>query len=118
MYIAKFFETRDGKCPVLDFLHDKKTNKKLSASLLAKIQRFEEFGVEANVSKPLRDGLFEFRATVQGRNQGRIIFFYDRNNKNVIVLIHAFVKKDEQTPESDIRMALRNRIEYYYEEYN
>lgn len=64
----------------------------------------------AHFIKFLRDGLFEFRTNVR-RGEVRIFFIYD--DGTLVVLLNAFVKKTQKTPEREIRKALRLKEEYY-----
>ena len=59
--------------------------------------------------KFIRDGLYEFRVSY-GNNEFRIFFIYDGK---VIVLLNAFRKKTQKTPDSEIRKAIRLKEEYY-----
>ena len=60
--------------------------------------------------KFIRDGLYEFRVSY-GNNEFRIFFIYD--GKVIVVLLNAFRKKTQKTPDSEIRKAIRLKEEYY-----
>lgn len=70
------------------------------------IDRQEELGhrLKEPVSKPLRDGLNEIRP-----GPHRLLFFYHNGE---IVIIHAFRKKTQQTPEYEIKAGIRKRDEW------
>lgn len=60
--------------------------------------------------KLIRDGLYELRAMYNG-NIYRIFFIFDEDK--IVVLFNGFQKKTQETPESEIKKALRIRREYY-----
>lgn len=70
------------------------------------IDRQEELGhrLKEPVSKSLRDGINEIRP-----GPHRLLFFY---HKGEIVIIHAFRKKTQQTPDYEIKYAMRRREEW------
>lgn len=60
--------------------------------------------------KFLRDGLFELRIEWQGIIF-RIFFCFDKGQ--IVVLFNGFQKKSQNTPDNEIRKALRLKEEYY-----
>ena len=60
--------------------------------------------------KPVRDGLYEIRATYGG-NIYRVFFIFD--NGNIVILFNGFQKKTEKTPDSEIDKAIKIKKEYY-----
>lgn len=108
----EFYETANGKCPILEFLNSlRKTSVKLEAKAARSIQLLEEFGTglrEPN-SKPLGDGIFELRVSAQ-KNEARILYFFFHEGK--VVLTHGFVKKTQKTPPGEIERAKRIRLDY------
>lgn len=61
-------------------------------------------------SRPLREGLFELRAS--GTDIARTIFIYQRNR--TIWILRTFVKKDDKTPAGEIRIAIKRLEEMTY----
>jgi phage-related protein len=57
--------------------------------------------------RPLGRGLWEVRTDLQDRIARVIFFIYDGQ----MVLLHGFIKKDQQTPKSDIGLALKRKRE-------
>ncbi len=55
-------------------------------------------------------GLYEIRVQM-GNNNYRIFCFFD--SENVVVIGHAFQKKDQKTPKKQIEKAERIKKEYY-----
>ncbi len=60
--------------------------------------------------KFIRDGLYEIRARYNG-NIYRIFFIFDEGK--IVVLFNGFQKKSPETPEKEIKKALRIKEEYY-----
>lgn len=60
--------------------------------------------------KHIRDGLYELRTEYNG-NIYRVFFIFDEGK--IVVLFNGFQKKKQKTPESEIKMALKIREEFY-----
>lgn len=60
--------------------------------------------------KYIREELYELRAMYNG-NIYRIFFIFDEGN--IVVLFNGFQKKTQETPEKEIKKALRIKNEYY-----
>lgn len=60
--------------------------------------------------KYIRDGVYELRAMYNG-NIYRLFFVFD--DGNIVVLFNGFQKKTQKTPESEIKLALKIKEEYY-----
>jgi len=54
--------------------------------------------ISSKFAKYIRDGLYELRAEYEG---------------NIVILFNGFQKKSQQTPESEIRQAIKLKNEYY-----
>lgn len=67
------------------------------------LDRQQELGhrLKEPVSKPLRDRINEIRP-----GSHRFLFFY---HKGKIVIVHAFRKKTRETPDYEIKAAIRKR---------
>ena len=68
-----------------------------------------EFGPNLRMphSRPMGDGLFELRP--HGREGiGRTLYCYVKGQR--IMILHAFIKKTQETPEKELRLA-RKRME-------
>jgi len=105
-YKVKFFiDPETGHIPVRSYLDD------VSDKERAKILKYVEFlrehqGVlDEPYARHIRDKIRELRVDF-GRNRHRI-FFFTFIGKNII-LLHAFLKKTAQTPESEIIKALNS----------
>ena len=114
MYTVEFYETRDGQCPVWEFLENLRiksaSNKDAriqhkQASLYIELLQQNGTRLNDNITKHLEDGLWELRP---GNN--RVFYFFYENN--TFVLLHQFRKKSQKTPKREIVKAKSERIDY------
>ena len=108
---VQFYRTQAGHSPVGDFLNS------LSGSQVAKItwvlQLVEDLEtVPRQYFKKLTntDELWEARVQV-GRNTFRLLGFFD--GPTLVILNHAFAKKTQKIPKSDISVAEQRKREYF-----
>lgn len=74
------------------------------------VELLMEFGPNLRMphSRAMGDGLFELRP--RGREGiGRVLFCYIQGHR--IVILHAFIKKTQETPAKDLRLAMRRMKE-------
>ena len=109
MYNIVYYETTSGKRPAEEFIY--KQDRKMQAKILTNITRLADEGTNARgpLSKYLRDGIFEIRSQV-GNNITRILYFFCLGQE--IVLTNGFVKKTQETPDSEFQKAKRYRDDY------
>ena len=114
MYTVEFYETRDGQCPVWEFLENLRiksaSNKDAriqhkQASLYIELLQQNGTRLNDNITKHLEDGIWELRP---GNN--RVFYFFYENN--TFVLLHQFRKKSQKTPKREIERAKSERIDY------
>ena len=114
MYTVEFYETRDGQCPVWEFLENLRiksaSNKDAriqhkQASLYIELLQQNGTRLNDNITKHLEDGIWELRP---GNN--RVFYFFYENN--TFVLLHQFRKKSHKTPKREIEKAKSERIDY------
>ena len=114
MYTVEFYETRDGQCPVWEFLENLRiksaSNKDAriqhkQASLYIELLMQNGTRLNDNITKHLEDGIWELRP---GNN--RVFYFFYENN--TFVLLHQFRKKSQKTPKREIEKAKSERIDY------
>ena len=114
MYTVEFYETRDGQCPVWEFLENLRiksaSNKDAriqhkQASLYIELLQQNGTHLNDNITKHLEDGIWELRP---GNN--RVFYFFYENN--TFVLLHQFRKKSQKTPKREIEKAKSERIDY------
>jgi phage-related protein len=60
--------------------------------------------------KHIRDGVYELRTEYDG-NIYRVFFIFDSGQ--IVVLFNGFQKKTRNTPESEIKQAIKIKNEYY-----
>lgn len=108
-FTVEFYEDRQGKRPVEEFLLD--MDIKMRAKLLRLLQILEEKGTQLRepYSKHLEDGIFEIRGKV-GTSITRVLYFFYYDGK--IILTNGFVKKSQKTPGKEIQLAKKRRKEY------
>lgn len=114
MYTVEFYETRDGQCPVWEFLENLRiksaSNKDAriqhkQASLYIELLQQNGTRLNDNITKHLEDDIWELRP---GNN--RVFYFFYENN--TFVLLHQFRKKSQKTPKREIEKAKSERIDY------
>ena len=114
MYTVEFYETRDGQCPVWEFLENLRiksaSNKDAriqhkQASLYIELLQQNGTRLNDNITKHLEDGIWELRL---GNN--RVFYFFYENN--TFVLLHQFRKKSQKTPKREIEKAKSERVDY------
>jgi len=108
MISAQFFQNDNGKEPVRDWLlslspADKKT--------IGEDIKTVEFGWP--LGKPhvgtIGDGLYEVCSNVSDKRIARVLFMIYRN---LMILLHGFIKKDQKIPKNDLRLA-KNRMKKF-----
>ena len=100
---VKLFESKSRKSPVEEFIDllDAKARLKITRT----IELLEEFGLEGgypNIKKLQGSNLWEYR--ILGKDNIRI--FYITVKEKTFLLLHAFKKKKQKTPEKEIDLAL------------
>ncbi|MCH4891143.1 type II toxin-antitoxin system RelE/ParE family toxin [Acidaminobacter sp. JC074] len=109
MFDVVFYETRNGKCLVKEFLN--LSDAKLRAKLVGIL---EILGEKCNLlreaySKFIDDGIFEVRGKV-GNDISRILFFFYYDGQ--IVLTNGFVKKTQKIPTKELKLAKKYRKDF------
>ena len=107
--LVDFYQTAAGREVIKEFLNDL-PDKEL-AKVLHEIELLELYGTELQGphTKHIDGPIWELR-TKFSSNVHRIFYFVWNNNK--IILLHAFTKKTQKTPASEIRAAKRNGKDY------
>lgn len=109
-YIIVFFEEiGSGKEPVRDWIKNlTKRDMKIVGHDLMVLQYNWPLGMP--LVKNLGKGLWELRTTLTNRI-ARILFV---QKKDKIILLHAFIKKTQKTPDNEIEIAHRRLKEIKY----
>lgn len=110
MFDVEFYEDRRGVQPVREVLVELRDKARTSRDariqyqkILTHIRALETYGTRIGEPqvKHIDGNLWEIRPLAH-----RIIFFYWRDNK--FVLLHHFIKKTQKTPAKEIEQATRN----------
>jgi phage-related protein len=114
MFEVEFYENRNGKEPIKDFIIElqrkgetSKNERVRSEKALTYIRVLQEFGTRAGEPfvKHIEDEIWELRPL-----DDRLFFFYYR--ENTFVLLHHFLKKSKKTPRREIDQAKRNLADH------
>ena len=114
MYTIEFYEDKDGKSPVWEFLEEKRLAKDNNKSarieyrqmtMYIELLRHNGTRNNENITKKLDDDLWELRP---GNNRVLYYTYID----GIIVLLHCFRKKTQKTPPKEIEKAKREIKEY------
>ncbi len=102
-----FWKSATGREPVRDWLNDLSRDEKRAIGRdIAKVQ----FGwpVGLPVCRPLGGGLWEVRSSLRSKREARVLFgFHDE----VLVALHAFIKKTQKTPPGELVIARQRMTE-------
>lgn len=106
---VEFYTKNNGDKPAKDFILSLDT--KMKAKILGLIDVLEEKGMQLRepYSKHLQDGIFEIRAKV-GTDITRVLYFFYYGKR--IILTNGFVKKTQQTPKNEIKLAKSYRKDF------
>ncbi len=110
---VEYYKKENGDIPVLDYLLS--IDAKIRAKAFSEIELLEKHGSDLREPyvKPIKGekykGLFELRVKFAS-NISRI--FYFTYSQKTFVLLHGFTKKSEQTPERELKQALRYKADY------
>lgn len=103
------YETENGKIPAEEFIAG--LDKEHKAKVIRNLKLLETNGnmLRMPLSRPLKDGIFELRTQFKdGISRVFYFFFYGRK----IILTHGFIKKTEETPQEEIKTAIRYKNDY------
>ena len=103
------YEDVNGKIPVQKFL--KKLNPKMRAKMYGMLVILQEKGnmLREPYSKYIEDGIFELRCKF-GSDITRVMYFFYYDRK--IVLTNGFIKKTQKTPQEEIQIVKKRRIDF------
>jgi phage-related protein len=62
------------------------------------------------VCRSMGDGLHEVRTRLDGNRIARVLFYVDQRQR--MVLLHAFIKKTQATPQADLILARQNKTRH------
>lgn len=110
-----YYETASGRCPVTEYVAELSRDKNKThvvASIGIYINRLRDYGLTvngryANTMKQIKgaDKLYELRPS-----SSRVLFF--AKDGDTFVLLHAFSKTSQKTPQIEIEKAQREMKDY------
>jgi phage-related protein len=102
-FTVEFYETKDGRCPVREFLDDLKASDPgdfaAVAAGLTKLRNSQYH--RPPLSKMLRDGLLELRHV--GKLNTRVFWFFMKGRR--IIAVHGIRNKGQSIPARDLETA-------------
>ena len=110
MYEIVFYEDKNGKCEVAEYLHQLREQSATSKDskinfnkIVAYIDVLEEMGTRIGepVTKHLDGEIWELRPL-----RNRILYAFYQDNK--IIVLHHFMKKTRKTPKKEVERAKQN----------
>lgn len=106
-FTVEFYETKEGRCPVRDFLDELKTSDPGDfAAVMAGLAKLRDRRYHREpLSKALGDGLLELRHV--GKLNTRVFWFFMKGRR--IVAVHALRNKGRAIPARDLETA-RSRM--------
>ena len=108
MFEVVFFQTRQGKQPVLEWLRALSKDEKVVIGADLRTVQFG-FPIGMPICRALGRGLYEVRSRLPTKREARLIFF---QSKGDLVIVAGFIKKTQATPRSEIEAAMKSRFEY------
>ena len=110
MFQVVFYSTPAGNEIVRDFLRQLPIgDKKKVGEDLMTVQIGYPMGLP--LCRPLGDGLVDVRTSLPSKREIRIIFAFD-SDAQYLVALHAFIKKTQRTPKSDLDLAKSRKNEF------
>ncbi|MDF3034500.1 MAG: conserved bacterial protein of unknown function [Alphaproteobacteria bacterium] len=105
--VVKFFQTTSGNDPVREWLKNlKPENRKIIGTDIKIVEYGWPIGMP--VCRPLGNGLYEVRSNLVQGDIARVIFYIE---KDIMVLLHGFIKKTQKTPQKELEIALKRKKE-------
>ncbi len=106
-----FYRTASGHCPVEQFLDSIATRQAAKVTWTLHLIEELEFVPRQYFKKLVNtDDIWEIRVNI-GRDAFRLLSFFD--GPNLVVLNHAFAKKTQKTPRSDLHLAEQRKRDYF-----
>lgn len=72
-----------------------------------------QYEINNELFKKLTDNIWEFRTRYQGMAY-RLLAFWDKDKKALVIATHGFIKKKQKTPSNEIKRA-EDLMKKYYE---
>ena len=105
MYEVSFYETENGRVPVVEYMErlTKQGKTKELAQIMSYVSRLEKYGLAVNITYP--DTIRKLQGDVWELKPGnnRVFFFYFTGDK--FILLHAYRKFKMKAPQKEIDQA-------------
>ncbi len=109
IFPARFFNTYSGRCPVRDWLLELEPEERKNVGhMIFKVEIGWPLGMPLCRAIKGHKGLWEIRVDL---SQGRIARIFFCEHLGQMILLHAFIKKTQKTPEKEIDVAMRRMKE-------
>jgi phage-related protein len=106
---AIFYRTAAGSEPVRAWLKSlSRDDKRVVGQDIATVEFGWPVGMPHCRSLAPRRGLWEVRSSLTGNRIGRVLFFI---HEGQMVLLHGFIKKTQQTPDQELDLAVKRKME-------
>ena len=102
---VNYFVSKSGENPITDFLNKHPKVKIKTFHIFLNIEKYGLIAILPHIKKLKNTPLWEIK--IVGKESTRILYFSEKQNS--IILLHAFVKKTQKTPQKEINIAL-NRL--------
>lgn len=100
-----FYATTSGNEPVREWLKDlPREDKKIIGEDIKTVQYGYPIGMPLTRILHGTEGLEEIRCKISDGKIARIVFYVENN---VMILLHAFIKKTQKTPQKDLDLAIK-----------
>ena len=98
---VRFYREDSGREPVREWL---KEMGRPDSNIIGEDLMTVEFGwpIGMPTCRPLGDGLYEVRSNLDGHRIARVLFCFANG---YMVLLHGFIKKTQQTPDKELKVA-------------
>lgn len=105
-YKVKFYKDyKNGKSPILEYVNDLNIKEKAKVLKYIEFLRINKGILDEPYSKHIKGKIRELRVDFSSKRHR--IFYFTFINKNII-LLHAFLKRTNKTPLSEIKKAEQN----------
>ncbi|WP_454850272.1 type II toxin-antitoxin system RelE/ParE family toxin [Rhizobium binxianense] len=104
---ARFYLTATGRNVVREWLLElSDSDRRIVGKDIQKVELGWPIGMP--YCRPLGQGLWEVRSDLTDGKIGRVVFCIENGE---MILLHAFIKKTQKTPSTDLDIALRRKRE-------
>jgi len=107
---VNYFVSKSGENPIKEFLDKHPQVKIKTFHIFLNIEKYGLISVLPHIKKLKNLPLWEIK--IIGKESTRILYFSEKQNS--ILLLNAFIKKTQKTPQKEINIALKRLNQYMY----